>query len=418
MYVIGSGGRPLKVLHLVGGQINAGAARGAYSLHKALRSAGIQSTILTNSRAVLDDESITYIARSPVQKAVNLLRGQLDVAPVRLYKNAVTSDFSTGFVGFDFTQTQEFREADLVHLHWVNGGLVNIKHLARIDKPVIWTLRDMWPMTGGCHYSVDCENYKASCGNCWQLGGSGRYDLSRWILRRKIKYVPRKTVVVGISHWLAERAKDSAIFAGFDVRTIHNNINVDEFFPVDKKVARTLLGLSTRKKVILVGAQDLKSRFKGFDQFLASVKMLDRNDYFLAFFGKLDEQAIMPLGFDYKNYGFLHDSISLRLVYSAADVFVSPSVTEAFGKTIAEAMACGTPAVCFDVGGPKDIVDHHGNGYLARPLDAEDIAKGIRWIVNSDYHALCESARNKIATTFDSKIIAQKYRELYEELAG
>jgi glycosyltransferase involved in cell wall biosynthesis len=383
-----------------------------------LSSAGVHSTILTNSRSVLDDKSIAYIARSPAQKALNLLRAQLDIAPVWFYRNAVTSDFSTGLVGFDFTQAQEFHQANLLHLHWINGGLLNIKHLAKVDKPIVWTLRDMWPMTGGCHYSIDCKNFKASCGNCWQLGESGTYDLSRWILKRKIRYVPRKTVIVGISHWLAQQARDSAIFAGFDIRTIHNNINVDEFFPVDKQIARSLLGLSTRKKIILVGAQDLKSRFKGFAQFLASVKMLDSNDYFLAFFGKLDEQLIEPLGFDYKSLGFLHDSISLRLVYSAADVFVAPSITEAFGKTIAEAMACGTPTVCFDAGGPKDIVDHQENGYLARPFNPEDIAKGIRWVVNSDYLALCERARNKIATTFDSRIIAGKYKELYEELAG
>jgi len=249
-----------------------------------------------------------------------------------------------------------------------------------------------------------------------ELGRSGEHDLSRWILRRKIRYVPRRTIIVGISDWLSQRAKDSAIFANFDVRTIHNNINVDEFFPVDKQVARTLLGLTTGKKIVLVGAQDLKSHLKGFDKFLAAVKMLDPKDYFLAFFGRLDEETIRPLGFEYKNYGFLHDSISLRLLYSAADVFVGPSITEAFGKTIAESMACGTPVVCFDATGPKDIVDHQKNGYLARPFEAEDIANGIRWIMSSDYPTLCDNARSKVETTFDSRIIAGKYKELYEEL--
>jgi glycosyltransferase involved in cell wall biosynthesis len=408
----------LKVLHLVGGQLTGGAALGTYTLHSALRNAGIDSRILTNSRPILDDNSIAYIARTPIQKARNLLRPHLDSMPLWFYKNAVPSGFSTGFFGFDFTKTQEFREASVIHLHWVNAGLVNVKHLAKIDKPIVWTLRDMWPMTGGCHYSIDCENYKVSCGSCWQLGRSSNHDLSRWILRRKIRYVPRRTVIVGISHWLAQQAKGSAIFANFDVRTIHNNINVDEFYPVDKQVARTLLGLTTGKKVVLAGAQDLKSRLKGFDKFLAAVKMLDPRDYSLAFFGRLDEETIRPLGFDYKNYGFLHDSISLRLLYSAADVFVGPSITEAFGKTIAESMACGTPAVCFDAGGPKDIVDHQQNGYLARPFEAEDIANGIRWIVNCDHRAIGESARNKIATTFDSRIIAAKYKGLYEELTG
>jgi glycosyltransferase involved in cell wall biosynthesis len=145
--------------------------------------------------------------------------------------------------------------------------------------------------------------------------------------------------------------------------------------------------------------------------------MLDPGEYFLAFFGRLNEEAIRPLGFEYQNFGFLHDAISMRLVYSAADVFVGPSITEAFGKTIAEAMACGTPAVCFDSSGPKDIVDHQQNGYRARPFEAEDIANGIRWIMKSDYRGLSENARSKITTTFDSTLIAAKYKKLYEELA-
>jgi glycosyltransferase involved in cell wall biosynthesis len=411
-------GMPLNVLHLVGGSINAGAALGAYWLHDALRSAGVHSTILTNSSPVLSDQDIAYITRSPKEKLISLIRTQLDKAPVWLYRNAITSEFSTGITGFDFTRTPEFRQADLIHLHWINSGLVNMKHLARVDKPIVWTLRDMWPMTGGCHYAVDCENYKASCGHCWQLGKSGAHDLSRWVLKRKIRYVPRKTVIVGISQWLAQQARGSAIFRNFDVRVIPNNINLDHFFPVDKQTARGLLGLSTKKKIVLAGAQDLRSRFKGFDKFLAAVDTLPRDRYLLVFFGRLDERPVKQLGFEFKSQGLLHDSISLRLLYSAADVFVAPSTIEAFGKTIAEAMACGTPAVSFDSAGPRDIIDHQKNGYLAQPFDPGDLANGISFVANSDTPSLSENARKKVAATFDSRIIAGKYKELYEELVG
>ena len=408
----------MNVLHLVGGPINAGAALGAYWLHDALRNSGIHSTIITNSSPLLGDDDITYIARSPKEKVIRLIRTQLDKAPAWLYRNAQTSDFSTGITGFDFTRTREFDQADLIHLHWINAGLVNMKHLARVKKPIVWTLRDMWPMTGGCHYSGDCENFKASCGNCWQLGKSGTHDLSRWVLKRKIRFVPRKTVIVGISRWLAQQARDSTIFRDFDVRVIQNNINLDQFFPVDKQTARSLLGLSTGKKIILAGAQDLRSRFKGFDKFLAAVEMLPKKDYLLAFFGNLDERPIKQLGFEYKSYGLLHDFISMRLIYSAADVFVAPSITEAFGKTIAEAMACGTPAVSFDATGPKDIIDHEQNGYLARPFDASDLARGISWVLQSDDRLISDNARKKVATMFDSRVVAARYKELYEELVG
>ena len=406
----------LKVLHLVGGDLNTGAGRGAYWLHSALREAGTQSRILTNSRPILDDPSVTYLARSRKDKVFNLVRAQLDKAPLWLYQNTGAANFSTGIAGFDFTRTQEFKEADLLHLHWVNAGLVNMKHLAKVDKPIVWTLRDMWPMTGGCHYALDCENYKERCGNCCQLKRKGPHDLSQFVLKRKIKYVPRRTVLVGISNWIAERARESSIFREFDIRWIPNNVNVDNFSPVEKETARALLGIKTRKKVILAGAQSLRSPYKGFDKFLAAMRMLDSNDYLLTFFGKLEEQPIKDLGFPFKTFGFLHDDIALRLVYSAADVFIAPSMTEAFGKTIAESMACGTPVVCFDATGPKDIIDHQTNGYKARPFDAGDLATGVRWILESDYPQLCKRAREKVVRTFDSKLIAKRYEELYEEL--
>jgi glycosyltransferase involved in cell wall biosynthesis len=404
----------VKILHLVGGPLNAGAALGAYGLHDALRNANVDSKIVTNSRPILDDPNVLYIARSRKEQLFNLCRAQLDKAPAWLYKN--TADFSTGIAGFDFTQTKEFLEADLLHLHWINAGLVNVKHLSKVDKPIVWTMRDMWPMTGGCHYSMGCENYKERCGNCPLLERKGPHDLSSWVLKRKIKYLPAKTVIVGISNWLAERAKESSAFRNFDVRLIANNINIDDFFPVEKETARALLRIRTSKKIILLGAQSLKSPYKGFDKFAASMKMLESKDYFLAVFGRFDEQKIKSIGCEYRSFGFLHDAVSLRLVYSAADIFIAPSMMEAFGKTIAESMACGTPVVCFDSMGPKDIVDHQTNGYRARPFEAADIASGIKWILESDYVKLCNNAREKIASSFDSKIIANKYKTLYDEL--
>ncbi len=407
----------LKVLHLVGGQLNAGAARGAYSLHKALCNDGVQSRVLTNSRRIVDDPSVTFIAKSSKEKFVNLVRTQMDKAPTWLY-NLQTTDFSTAVTGFDFTKTPEFQAADILHMHWINGGFVNIRHLARVHKPTVWTLRDMWPLTGGCHYSLGCENYKAHCGNCPCLRSHQARDLSRWVLDRKIKYLPRNTTIVGISEWLAALAKESTIFREFDVRLIHNNIDTEEFFPVDRETARSVLGISGQKKIVLVGAQDLKSPFKGFDKFVDAVKRLDRNRCLLAFFGKVNEQVVKELNFDYKNFGYIQDTISLRLLYSASDVFVAPSLAEAFGKTVAESMACGTPVVCFDATGPRDIVDHQVNGYKAQPFDSEDLARGIQWILNSDSATLGINARQKIAAAFDSKIISTRYKELYRELVG
>ncbi|URA10849.1 glycosyltransferase family 4 protein [Thermospira aquatica] len=407
----------MKILHIVAGNLNGGAARGAYWLHCGLRKIGVESKILTNGINTFEDNSVTTILKSKIDKAFNLMRGEFDNLIVLLYPKRKKVIFSTGLFGIDFTKTREYREADIIHLHWINAGFVNIKHLSKINKPIVWTMRDMWPFTGGCHYSMECENYKRGCGFCVQLQSNKKYDLSRLVLYRKKKYLPKDMKVVGISSWLSEKAKESDVFRNFEIHTIPNAIDTKEFFPIEKKVAREILGIKTRKKIILVGATNVNDFYKGFGRYFDALKMLEKNKYFLCFFGILEEKLITDLGFEYKSFGYLHDNISLRLVYSSADVFVAPSMMEAFGKTLTEAMSCGTPVVCFDATGPKDIVTHQLDGYRAIPFDPSDLAKGIAWVIHHpEYEKLCQNAREKVVREFDSEVVAQKYVELYKRI--
>jgi glycosyltransferase involved in cell wall biosynthesis len=223
--------------------------------------------------------------------------------------------------------------------------------------------------------------------------------------------------IVGISHWLSDEAKKSELFKDFDVRTISNNVNSNDFFPIDKKIAKEILGIKTNKKLILAGSTSLKDFYKGFGKYLRAINYLNKDKYLLCFFGNLDKNVTEKLQFEYKYFGFLYDNISLRLLYSASNVFVAPSIMEAFGKTIAESMSCGTPAVCFDTAGPKDIVTHKVDGYLAKPFDAIDLANGIEWVVNSEnYDELCQNARAKVISKFDIVKVAAKYKDLYEDI--
>lgn len=408
----------MKILHIVAGDLSGGAARGAYWLHRGLIGLGVDSKILTNSKDTLGDSTVSSIVASKKEKLCNLIRSQLDSLPTILYSRRKRVIFSTSFVGYNFTDHPLYNWADVIHLHWINGGFVNIKHLSKVKKPIVWTMRDMWPMTGGCHYGMGCENYKSGCGKCKQLDSACRYDLSWLVAKRKQKHLPNGMKIVGISRWLSEKAGESKVFQGFDIRTIHNNISVNEFFPVDKAVAKKVLGIDTPKKIILTGAQSLKEFYKGFDRFMEAINKLNKSKYFLAFFGKLDDEVVKSIGFEYKNFGFLHDTVSLRLIYSSADVFVAPSLMDAFGKTLAESMACGTPVVCFDATGPKDIVDHQQNGYLAKPFEPDDLAKGIMWVLEDEERRkrLSKNARQKVEENFDIRIIAQKYKELYLKL--
>ena len=405
------------VLHIVSGSLTGGAARGAYWLHLGLRDLDVSSHLLTNSLETYGDENVLSVVNSNKDKVLRIFRSQADSCFSRFYRKRKRRIFSSAIVGFDFTKTDAYEKADIVHLHWINGGFINIKDLSKVDKPIVWTLRDMWPMTGGCHYAMDCMNYKTRCGKCVQLQSRNTYDLSRYVMKRKEKYLKKDIKIVGISDWISERARESSIFGGKDIRTIGNNINSSDFFPVNSLFAREAFGIKTKKKIILTGSTSTSDFYKGFSKFLEAVNGLDREKYFILFFGHSSRALTDSIGFEHKCLGYLYDSVSLRLAYSAADVFVAPSLMEAFGKTIAESMACGTPVVCFDATGPKDIVTHKVDGYKSIPFESQDLANGITWILDApNYEKICHNAVEKVSQNFDSKVIARKYIELYQEL--
>lgn len=407
----------MKIMHIVAGELTGGAARGAYWLHKALLDLGIESNIWTNSKTTFNDDTVHTILQNKFDKFLNIIRLQIDNNLQALYRNRERLIFSTGLVGVDFTKSKLYKDSDVVHLHWINAGLINIKHLRKVKKPLIWTLRDMWPMTGGCHVPLECKNFISGCGNCKQLHSHKKYDLSRYVLNRKIKYLPKSIRIVAISNWLSEMARQSLLFHDFNISMIHNNIDTNDFFPINKEIARKALNIISSKKIILFGSTSSFDSYKGFSIFVDALRFLDNKKYFLCFFGHVDFKIIDKLGFECKTFGYIYNNILLRLIYSCSDVFVAPSLMDAFGKTLAEAMACGTPVVCFDATGPKDIVDHKLNGYKASAFDPFDLAQGIEWIANNpDYDKLCESAREKAIKEFDNKVIAKKYINLYKEL--
>ncbi len=325
--------------------------------------------------------------------------------------------FSTGLLGYDITTSPLYKDADIVNLHWILG-FCSLGVLRKIRKPVVWTLRDMWPMTGGCHHLVECEKYKTGCGACKLIGKAADRDISSFIVGRKEKILTNhKFHYIGISKWVTNTAKASYLLKDASLVTILNNIDLNEYYPVDKRTARQALGLDTDKMIIAFGAQSVCDVFKGGDLFLDALQCLDPEKYFLVIFGRNGHEFLRKVEFEYKYFGFITDTLSLRLIYSASDVFVAPSRVEAFGKTIAEAMACKTPAVCFDTSGQREIVDHKVNGFKAVPFKPGSLAEGIDWIVNSsNYPELCEMALKKIEDNFSNTVIAGKYLELYTRI--
>jgi glycosyltransferase involved in cell wall biosynthesis len=410
----------LKIIHFVAGELTHGAARGAYWLHQSQREIGIDSTLVTSGRDNMDDDFVVTLGASNISRVKFALLDQLGNLPALFYRKRKRRIFNTGFSGFDFTKLPEYLEADLIHLHWING-LVAMRTLRKVKKPIVWTMRDMWPFTGGCHYSIDCERYKIGCGECPQLLSKHKIDLSRLVVANKRASLPKQLRVVGISHWLSDCASASRVFGDFTVQTISNNIDTRTFSPVGQQTARQILKLPTDKKIILVGAQWLNDFYKGFGLFNDAMNTLQRTDIHVVTFGHDSRQAINLSGITTNHLGFLDDAISLRLAYSAADLFVAPSLMEAFGKTLVEAQACGTPVVCFDATGPKDIVEHQLTGYKAQPFEANDLARGIEWILDlpsDQYELMRDRSRKRVVKKFDSLVIAKQYQELYKEMLG
>ena len=405
----------MKILHLIAGDLKGGAAKGAVTLHLALKRCSVQSTILTNGKLEFEKEDTVSILNFFISRALNYIRARIDRVLTLPYANKSNNIFSTGIFGYNFTTSKLYKEADIIHLHWVNS-LVNIKDISKINKPIIWTFRDMWPMTGGCHINFTCNKYKIGCGDCEQLNSKG-YDLSKFVINRKKKYLPKTMKIVGISNWISNNAKNSFLFQNFDIRTISNCIDTKKFFPLDKKESKKKLNILTEKKIILTGAQNLDDPYKGFDKFLDLLDLLDENKYFLCFFGYINESIITKLKFEHKNFGIVKKESDLNLIYNCADIFVATSIIEPFGKTIIESMSCKTPVVCFDTSGPKDLIDHKLNGYKAKANEINDLKNGIEWILKSEeYEAICDRAMKKVRENFDSNVIAKKYIELYNEV--
>ena len=262
-----------------------GAARGAYLLHQGLRKIGVDSKILVQ-QADVRNKNIISLTNNKITRLKQMVLSNLDQSPAKLYKNRSRVIYSTAFLGNNIFKAREYKEADIIHLHWVCGGMLSIYQIGKIQKPIVWTMRDMWPMTGGCHYAMECKRYEVGCGACSLLNSRRKYDLSYFVLKNKRINFSKNMNIVGISHWLSECAQKSFLFKDFDIRTISNNVDTDDFASIEKSVARDILDLPNDKKIILAGAQNLNDFHKGFDKYLETIRQLKNKDnLFFLFFG-------------------------------------------------------------------------------------------------------------------------------------
>ena len=410
----------MKVLHINTIDIQGGAARAAYRLHQGMLQARIDSQMLVQTK---DSDDPTVIGpATTISKFFGYIRPTLDRFPLKFYPQKKQTPFHPAWLPFSSVIKKiDQIDPDIVHLHYIAGGFLRIEDICKIKLPIIWSLHDMWGFTGGCHIDGDCGKYMEQCGLCPVLNSDRKRDLSYKTFVRKQRVYSKKDhlTINGLSRWLADCASSSALFGKKKIVNIPNPINTDTFSPLPKHQAKTLLNLSSDKKHALFGAMNAAIDLnKGFGELTRALRSLELNGIELIVFGSNQPPNAPHFPFPAHYFGRMHDDISLRILYSAGDVMIVPSLQEAFGQTASEAMACGTPVVSFATTGLLDIVDHKKNGYLAKAYDTMDLAEGIKWVLNEpEFHKiLCSNARQKIVNNFDVKVVIPKYVELYRSI--
>lgn len=310
--------------------------------------------------------------------------------------------------------------ADLVHFHWLNAEMMSVEDIGNIKKPIVWTLHDMWAFCGAEHYPTDNrwkEGYTAGNRPTHESG----FDLNHWVWKRKQKAWQRPIQIVTPSKWLADCVRQSRLMGDWPVVTIPNAINTDLWQPIERGLARELLGLPKDSRIVAFGAMGGGEQYrKGLDLLIMALEQLRGliPEMELVIFGQHRPQNPPNLGFPIHYTGHLNDDLSLRALYSASEAMVIPSRMDNLPNTGVEAMACGTPIVAFDTCGLPDIVSHQKSGWLAKAFDTEDLARGIQWVLSDKerHSQLCQVSRATAVARYSYPVVAAQYKEIYERV--
>ncbi|MFM6027150.1 MAG: glycosyltransferase family 4 protein, partial [Dolichospermum sp.] len=396
--------------------IGGGAARATYRLHQGLQSINVDSQMLVQNKQ--SDDCTVVSSISKLNRGIGKLTPTIDSLPLQLYPQRDRSTYSVQWLPDNLAAQVAQLNPDIINLHWINAGYMQIETLAKFKKPIIWTLHDMWAFTGGCHYNKDCTNYTESCGACPQLYSNKEKDLSNWVWRRKAKaWKDLNLTIVTPSHWLADYARKSSLFQNLRIEVIANGLDAQVYKPIDQKIARNLLNLPLDRKLVLFGAiKSTSDRRKGFHLLEPALRKLSedknhKNDVELVIFGASPPSEVPNLGLPIHYLGRLNDDIALALLYSAVDVFIAPSVQDNLPNTVMESLACGTPCIAFDIGGMSDMIEHQQNGYLAKHFDIDDLVRGITWVLEDEERLrwLGGNGRKKVEQKFTLEIQAHNY---------
>lgn len=418
----------MKIVHLSTYDVAGGAGRAAHRLHTGLRQAGIHSSMFVREARTKDDSVVTF---EPTQKFWGRVERRLRRAGIRRNLSPSVSDESAQFEPFRSDRSEyggdvmsQLPTCDVINLHWIVDFVDYPSFFRAIPKGkrVVWTLHDMNAFTGGCHYDLGCGRYLSRCGQCPQLQSEVTHDLSTMIWDRKkalfSRINPDQIHIATPSSWLADEVKRSPVLNRFPVSVIPYGVDLEDFAPRNQQSARDVFGIPQKAKVVLFVADGLPLYRKGLGTLGEALERIAHRvpNLFLICVGHNDPPP--GLRVPWIHLGFVNNDRLLSNIYSAADVFVIPSLQDNLPNTVLESMACSTPVVGFEVGGIPDMVQHGKTGLLARPHDTQELENAIiELLKNPQRRSLLSANCRRVAVhRYSLERQAIRYYQLYKQL--
>ncbi len=382
-----------------------GASVVTFRLMEALRREGIDASMLVVHKASGND-NVALAGNAFLRKFCFLAEHARIFASSgftrrNLFKISVAED------GLPLSRHPLVRDADAVLLNWINQGMLSLDEIEQIAslKPVLWTMHDMWCMTGVCHHAGDCDGYRHSCGKCPLISRTPTVDdLShRTWLRKRRTYSRVGIHFIAVSNWLAARSAESSLLSSLPVSVIHNAFPVEDFPAPQSRTAEV--------KRIIMGAARLDDPIKDFPLAVEALNIVAehyKKPVEAVFFGSIRRPELFTgLRMPYRHVGTVSASDSLAALYADSKVVLSTSRYETLPGTVIEGMSAGCVPVVTGNGGQRDIVDHLSTGYVASQRTATEIANGIIWALESDISpAMLHSV---VEEKFSARSIALKY---------
>jgi glycosyltransferase involved in cell wall biosynthesis len=422
----------MNIVHISTYDISGGAARAAYRLHHGLRQAGHESLMLVRQK-VSSDETILRASKEMSADAVaaDFYSGAvIQQHYINSHRTDISNTlFSLPAPGIDIATHPAVRDADIINLHWVAGyqSPVSLQRLFSSGKPVVWTLHDQWPFTGGCHYAAGCAKYADTCSPCPQLA-EDPVGLPAAVLQdRRDAYQDAPLTVVTPSRWLAARAKESLVFRDKRIETIPNGVETDVYSPISRGRARKNLGLDASGIVLLFGSEYGGEKRKGSHELLVALRYclssigsthaVVKDKIIAICYGHLS-QELQTAGLPITSLGYLRSDEQIRDAYCAADMFILPSLEDNLPNTMLESMSCGTPVIAFAVGGIPDVIADEQTGISVPRGDAEALGKAIAALSanRQQREHIGRNGRALMVERYSLEHQARNYAALYDDL--